>query len=43
MFADRGIKYEFRISGKNHLGYGQEAITYIQTPEGGNNYQVYLI
>ncbi|KAG1702048.1 Tyrosine-protein phosphatase Lar [Nymphon striatum] len=33
-YLDRGVKYEFRVAGKNGLGYGQEAIKHLQTPEG---------
>ncbi|XP_055931726.1 tyrosine-protein phosphatase Lar-like isoform X3 [Argiope bruennichi] len=31
---DRGTKYEFRLSGRNALGWGQEFVTYLETPEG---------
>lgn len=31
---DRGIKYVFRLAGKSSMGWGQEAIAYIETPEG---------
>ncbi|KAL3172893.1 hypothetical protein MRX96_012639 [Rhipicephalus microplus] len=31
----RGARYEFRLSGRNLLGWGQEAITFVSTPEGG--------
>lgn len=31
---ERGVQYEFRISGKNHIGFGQEATKYFFTPEG---------
>ncbi|GIX90947.1 tyrosine-protein phosphatase Lar [Caerostris darwini] len=31
---DRGTKYEFRLSGRNALGWGQEFVTYLDTPEG---------
>ncbi|XP_075224407.1 tyrosine-protein phosphatase Lar isoform X3 [Lycorma delicatula] len=31
---ESGVEYEFRVSGKNHIGYGQEAIKYLKTPEG---------
>lgn len=34
-FADRGTRYEFRLSGRNSLGWGQEFVTYLDTPEGG--------
>lgn len=30
----RGARYEFRLSGRNLLGWGQEAITIVSTPEG---------
>ncbi|XP_049275011.1 receptor-type tyrosine-protein phosphatase delta isoform X3 [Rhipicephalus sanguineus] len=30
----RGARYEFRLSGRNLLGWGQEAITFVSTPEG---------
>ncbi|KAG0721326.1 Tyrosine-protein phosphatase Lar [Chionoecetes opilio] len=29
----RGIEYEIRVSGRNHISYGQEAIKYYVTPE----------
>lgn len=31
---DRGARYEVRVSGKNHIGWGQEAIAFMETPEG---------
>jgi netrin-G3 ligand len=31
---DRGSKYEFRISGRNAIGWGQESVAYVETPEG---------
>ncbi|KAK6630707.1 hypothetical protein RUM44_002876 [Polyplax serrata] len=31
---ERGIEYEFRISGQNHVGFGQETVKYFLTPEG---------
>ncbi|RWS18166.1 Tyrosine-protein phosphatase Lar-like protein, partial [Leptotrombidium deliense] len=31
---DRGARYEFRMAGKNAIGWGQEAIAFIDTPEG---------
>lgn len=31
---ERGVQYEFRIAGKNHIGIGQETIKYWLTPEG---------
>lgn len=31
---ERGIEYEFRVSGQNQIGFGQEAISYFETPEG---------
>ncbi|KAL0270992.1 UNVERIFIED_CONTAM: hypothetical protein PYX00_008241 [Menopon gallinae] len=31
---ERGVEYEFRISGQNHIGFGQETIKYLLTPEG---------
>lgn len=30
---ERGIEYEFRICGTNHIGIGQEAVKYFTTPE----------
>jgi len=27
--------FEIRIAGKNNIGYGQEAVEYIKTPDGG--------
>lgn len=31
---ERGIEYEFRIAGTNHIGIGQESVKYYTTPEG---------
>lgn len=31
---ERGVDYEFRVAGQNHIGIGQEAIKYMKTPEG---------
>lgn len=31
---ERGIEYEFRVAGVNHIGIGQEAILTYNTPEG---------
>ncbi|KAG8254778.1 hypothetical protein J6590_005343 [Homalodisca vitripennis] len=31
---ERGVEYEFRIAGQNNIGYGQETIKYLLTPEG---------
>ncbi|XP_047993091.1 tyrosine-protein phosphatase Lar isoform X5 [Leguminivora glycinivorella] len=31
---ERGVQYEFRIAGRNHIGIGQETIKYWLTPEG---------
>ncbi|XP_053606759.1 tyrosine-protein phosphatase Lar isoform X4 [Plodia interpunctella] len=31
---ERGVQYEFRVAGKNHIGIGQETIKYWLTPEG---------
>ncbi|XP_022247809.1 tyrosine-protein phosphatase Lar-like isoform X3 [Limulus polyphemus] len=31
---DRGATYEFRLAGRNSLGWGQEAIVHMETPEG---------
>ncbi|XP_074033779.1 tyrosine-protein phosphatase Lar isoform X2 [Leptinotarsa decemlineata] len=31
---ERGVDYEFRVAGQNHIGVGQEAIKYMTTPEG---------
>ncbi|XP_035214536.1 tyrosine-protein phosphatase Lar-like [Stegodyphus dumicola] len=31
---DRGTRYEFRLSGRNSLGWGQEFVSYLDTPEG---------
>jgi receptor-type tyrosine-protein phosphatase F len=33
-FKERGVEYEFKVSGSNHVGYGQEAVKYYTTPEG---------
>ena len=31
---ERGLEYEFRIAGKNRIGFGQEAVRTLPTPEG---------
>lgn len=31
---ERGVEYEFRVAGLNHIGIGQESIKYMRTPEG---------
>lgn len=31
---ERGLEYEFRVAGRNHIGYGQEAVQVLPTPEG---------
>lgn len=31
---EHGARYEFRLSGRNNIGWGQESITYLDTPEG---------
>nr|XP_046909116.1 tyrosine-protein phosphatase Lar-like isoform X4 [Dermatophagoides farinae] len=31
---ERGTRYEFRLSGRNSVGWGQESVTYLDTPEG---------
>ncbi|KAL1517201.1 hypothetical protein ABEB36_000996 [Hypothenemus hampei] len=31
---ERGVEYEFRVAGVNHIGIGQESIKYMRTPEG---------
>ena len=31
---DRGTRYEFRLAGRNHIGWGQDAVAYVETPEG---------
>ena len=31
---EKGVDYEFRLAGLNHVGVGQETIKYIHTPEG---------
>lgn len=31
---DRGVRYEFRLSGKNSVGWGQDAVAFLETPEG---------
>ncbi|XP_049819624.1 tyrosine-protein phosphatase Lar isoform X2 [Aethina tumida] len=31
---ERGVEYEFRIAGQNHIGVGQENIKTMNTPEG---------
>ncbi|XP_017782566.1 PREDICTED: tyrosine-protein phosphatase Lar isoform X5 [Nicrophorus vespilloides] len=31
---ERGVEYEFRVAGLNHIGIGQEAIKFMNTPEG---------
>ncbi|XP_051170943.1 tyrosine-protein phosphatase Lar isoform X3 [Leptopilina boulardi] len=30
---ERGVDYEFRVAGKNHIGFGQEAVQYWASPE----------
>lgn len=32
--SERGVEYEFHISGQNQVGFGQEATEYFLTPEG---------
>lgn len=29
----RGIEYEIRVAGRNHINYGQEAVKFYVTPE----------
>lgn len=29
----RGVEYEIRVAGKNHLDFGDEAVTFYTTPE----------
>ncbi|KAJ6224858.1 hypothetical protein RDWZM_003403 [Blomia tropicalis] len=31
---ERGAKYEFKLSGRNSVGWGQETETFLETPEG---------
>ncbi|XP_055852475.1 tyrosine-protein phosphatase Lar isoform X5 [Episyrphus balteatus] len=31
---ERGVEYEFRVAGSNHIGIGQETVKILQTPEG---------
>ncbi|XP_067118377.1 tyrosine-protein phosphatase Lar-like isoform X6 [Centruroides vittatus] len=31
---DRGARYVFRLAGRNALGWGQESVAYLDTPEG---------
>ncbi|XP_055372235.1 tyrosine-protein phosphatase Lar isoform X2 [Condylostylus longicornis] len=31
---ERGVEYEFRVAGQNHIGTGQETVKYYRTPEG---------
>lgn len=33
--ADRGTTYEFRVSAKNNVDYGERAVDTIRTPDGG--------
>lgn len=33
--ADRGTTYEFRVSAKNDVDYGERAVATIKTPDGG--------
>lgn len=40
--SDRGARYDFYLSGKNGLGWGQEAYAYLDTPEGGIYFLLYL-
>ena len=32
--SERGVEYEFRVAGQNTVGYGQETVKYLLTPEG---------
>lgn len=32
--TERGMEYEFRVAGQNNIGFGQESIKYLLTPEG---------
>jgi len=34
LISERGVEYEFHISGQNQVGFGQEATEYFLTPEG---------
>ena len=34
VFAERGVTYEFRVSAKNSVDYGEEAVETIRTPDG---------
>lgn len=38
VFADRGTTYEFRVSGKNDVDYGERTVATIKTPDGGRNH-----
>lgn len=31
---DRGARFEFRVAAKNHIGWGQDSIVFVETPEG---------
>ncbi|XP_049808964.1 tyrosine-protein phosphatase Lar [Schistocerca nitens] len=31
---EKGVEYEFRVAGQNKIGFGQETIKYMLTPEG---------
>lgn len=31
---EKGVDYEFRVTGKNNVGYGQESVLYWNSPEG---------
>ena len=33
-FVHVKLEYEFRVAGRNHIGYGQEAVQILPTPEG---------
>lgn len=33
--ADKGTTYEFRVSAKNEVDYGERAVVTIITPDGG--------
>lgn len=36
---DKGTTYEFRVSAKNDVDYGERAVENIKTPDGGNALQ----
>jgi len=43
LFVDRGADYEFRVSAKNSVDYGESAVEIIRTPEGSEiNFYIHI-